>query len=278
MIGLLAVLGGDVSRSLSPRIHDAASRAMGWRLAYLPISAHDARDFEAKVEALQTLGALGANVTIPYKHDANTVCGHRTEVARAIGVVNTLVFRADGVIEGDNTDGPGLLRDLAERGKEQLEVVRILGAGGAARAVAWAAREAGAGRVEVAARRAEQAQLVAEPFGAVATSLETGEPPTLVISTFPSDPRLAQDAIDRWMDRSRTPHVLDLAYHNPGAPPPLVRLARGAGLEASDGLGLLVEQGALSFVRWTGAPLEPVRQAMSEALAAAEEEDHAAEA
>lgn len=266
MIGLLAVLGGDVSRSLSPRIHEAASQALGFRLAYLPISAVDSRDFEEKVDALRVLGALGANVTIPYKQDANTVCGVRSEVAKAIGAVNTLTFRSDGVIEGDNTDGPGVLRDLQERGPERLEVIRILGAGGASRAVAWAARQVGAGRVEVAARRAEQAQSVAEPFGATATSLEGGTPPTLVVSTLPNDPRIAGEAVARWIDPSRKPQVLDLAYMEPDAPPPLVAAARAAGLDAEDGLGLLVEQGALSFVRWTGAPLEPVRAAMAEAL------------
>ncbi|MEL6188496.1 MAG: shikimate dehydrogenase, partial [Myxococcota bacterium] len=144
MIGLLAVLGGDVSRSFSPLIHEAASRALGYRLAYLGVSAHDSRDFEEKVAALQTLGALGANVTIPFKQDANVVCGERSEVARSIGAVNTLVFRGDGVIEGDNTDGPGLVRCLEELGHERLEAVRILGAGGAARAAAWAAAHAAA--------------------------------------------------------------------------------------------------------------------------------------
>jgi shikimate dehydrogenase len=267
MIGLLAVLGHDVSRSLSPRIHMAASRAMGWSLAYLPISAHDSRDFEEKVDALRVLGALGANITRPYKHDANTVCGERSDVARAIGAVNTLVFRSDGTIAGDNTDGPGMLRLLRDRDPAELEVVRILGAGGSARAVAWAAREAGAERVEVAARRAEQAQSVAEPFGAIATSLEAGEPPTLVVSTLPADPRLAGDAIDRWLDVSRRPALIDLAYNEPGAPPHLALAAQAAGLEAHDGLDLLVEQGALSFCRWTGAALEPVRAAMRAELA-----------
>lgn len=266
MIGLLAVLGDDVSRSLSPRIHEAASRAMGYHLAYLPISAHDSRDFEEKVDALRVLGALGANVTRPYKIDANTVCGERSAVAKIIGSVNTLIFRSDGLIEGDNTDGPGLLELLRSYGPERLEVVRILGAGGAARAVAWAAREAGAKTLEVAARRAEDARAVAEPFSAVPTALETGTPPSLVVSTLPNDDHLAVEAVSRWIDASSAPMVLDLAYNEPDAPPPLVRAAREAGLDADDGLALLVEQGALSFSRWTGAPVEPVREAMYAAL------------
>ncbi|MEO1231284.1 MAG: hypothetical protein AAFZ18_20500 [Myxococcota bacterium] len=266
MIGLLAVLGGDVSRSFSPLIHEAASRALGYRLAYLGVSAHDSRDFEEKVAALQTLGALGANVTIPFKQDANVVCGERSEVARSIGAVNTLVFRGDGVIEGDNTDGPGLVRCLEELGHERLEAVRILGAGGAARAAAWAARASGAGRIEVAARRAEQARNLAEPFDAEPVSLDSGIPPTLVISTLPPDDRTAEDVLERWTDLGRRPHVLDLAYNEPGAPPPVVLRARAAGLDSSDGFSLLVEQGALSFCRWTGAAVDPVREAMWAAL------------
>lgn len=266
MIGLLAVLGGDVSRSFSPLIHEAASRALGYRLAYLGVSAHDSRDFEAKVEALQTLGALGANVTIPFKGDANVVCGVRSDVARSIGAVNTLVFRGDGVIEGDNTDGPGLLRVLENLGPERLEVVRVLGAGGAARAAAWAARASGAAHIEIAARRAEQARSVAEPFDADAIALDSGMTPTLVISTLPPDDRTAEDALERWIDLSREPYLLDLAYNEPGAPPPMVLRARAAGLDSSDGFALLVEQGALSFCRWTGAAVDPVREAMWGAL------------
>lgn len=265
-MGLLAVLGGDVSRSLSPVIHEAASRAMGFRFAYLPISAQDAGDFTKKVEALQVLGALGANVTIPYKHQATALCGEKSAVAEEIGVVNTMIFRADGIIEGDNTDGPGLLRDFRERPAAQLKVVRILGAGGAARAVAWAAREAGAGLIEVAARHAERARAVAEPFGANATSLDSGEAPTLVVSALPNDQQLADEAVNRWFSHEHHPAVLDLAYNGPGAPTPFMRAAHGFGLDARDGLGMLVEQGALSFCRWTGASLEPVRLAMSKAL------------
>ena len=266
MIGLLAVLGGDVSRSLSPQIHEAASRAMGFRFAYLAISAQDSKDFAAKVDALKVLGALGANVTIPFKPDAFGLCGECSEVAKTIGAVNTLVFRSDGVVEGDNTDGPGLLRDFQAYQPEQLAVVRILGAGGAARAVAWAAREAGAGQIEVAARRAEMARAVAEPFGATATALDAGSAPTLVVSTLPNDQQIAEEAVLRWFDRQNKPAVLDLAYNEPGAPPPLVRAARAAGFEARDGLGLLVEQGALAFCKWTDAPLDPVRKAMADAL------------
>ena len=87
-----------------------------------------------------------------------------------------------------------------------------------------------------------------------------------MISTLPNDAQLAHDAVERWIDVTREPHILDLAYNEPDAPPPLVRAARAAGLVADDGLRLLVEQGALAFSRWTGAPLEPVRVAMGAAL------------
>lgn len=267
MTWLSAVLGVDVSRSLSPKIHRAAGRAAGSQVDYLAVSAADAEDFRAKVRALATLGAVGANVTIPYKAAAFDLATVRRPAAIAIGAVNTLTFLQNGGVEGDNTDGPGLLRLLGARDASDLEVVRILGAGGAARAAAWAAQAAGAKRMEVAARRRTAAEDLAAQFGGHGVGLEAGASPTLVISTLPGGDRgLADLAIDRWIDQDRHPCVLDLAYAGPHHPTPLVQAARSSGLSAADGLELLVEQGALSFVRWTGADLEPVRTAMRQAL------------
>lgn len=259
---LLAVFGGDVSGSLSPLIHHAAAKACGQDVTYLALSAVDAADFRAKVGALQTLGASGANVTIPFKADALALCGTTAPVAQAIGAVNTLVFREDGTVEGDNTDGPGMLLLLSAQPEGRLAVVRILGAGGAARAVAWAAREAGARTLQIASRRPEAAAW-AEAFGAEAVPMDGGAGPTLVVSCLPTS---AASAAWSAIDVARKPTVIDLAYV-PGQVTPLVSAAANAGLQAEDGLGLLVEQGALAFARWTGAPLSEARAAMAAALA-----------
>lgn len=254
---LLAVLGGDVSRSLSPRIHARAAEATGIAVHYLAVSAVTPLAFAERVAALRTLGARGANVTIPHKRVALALADRLTEEARAIGAVNTLVFEA-GRVEGHNTDGPGLVRCLAGR---DLEVVRVLGAGGAARAAVWAAQAAGAGRVEVAARRPNEASGLG--VRAVALEADAGEPPTTVISTLPES---AAEAGWGGFEPKRRPFVLDLAYAGLDASPALVERARAEGLEAEDGLGLLAEQGALSFARWTQGPLEAARAAMRAAL------------
>ena len=265
MTQLLAVMGRDVSRSLSPKIHRAAATALGFDIAYIPISASTEQLFRAQVAALRTLGALGANVTIPYKHIAFDLCDELTTSAREIGAVNTLIFR-DGKVAGDNTDGPGLVRILQSRPRQQLRVVRILGAGGAARAAAWAAREVGAGRVEVAARRKEQAESFAS-FGTIPVSLTDGTPPTLVISSLPGDQQLAVEAAHNYIPRqeSVTPWVLDLAYAGMRGSL-FLEACRSVGLSGEAGLRLLAEQGALSLSAWIDSPVEPIRAAMASTL------------
>lgn len=257
----LAVFGSDVSRSLSPTIHAAAAEAVGIDVRYDAISASSSEAFLEALDALRAEGGRGANVTIPYKLDALAYATELSEAARAIGAVNTLSFEGERV-HGDNTDGPGFARVLEGR---DLSRVRVLGAGGSARAVVWAALSAGAGRVEVASRRPEQREALTSELGGVPCPFDVGAPPTLVVATLPKGEAVADLAMASF-DAAARPVLVDLAYASPTAPSPLVARARAAGLEAEDGLGLLAEQGALSFVRWTGAALEPVRAAMHAAL------------
>ncbi len=265
---LLAVLGADVSRSLSPLLHGAAARALGLDLAYVPVSCRDPAHFEAAVRALSTLGALGANVTIPYKLDALRLSERLTDTARAIGAVNTLVFSGphDGELLGDNTDGPGLVRLLVALPAGALDRVVVLGAGGSARAAAWAAREAGAGELRVRARRLEEAEAAAAVGEGRGELLEGREPATCVISTLPGAPDLAARAMAEWIEPGARPALVDLAYGTRDAESPLVALARAAGLSATDGRALLVEQAALALERWTGVEAERARLPMLEAL------------
>lgn len=228
----LAVIGRDVSRSLSPRLHRAAARALKMAIDYRAIST---MDFFSAVGGLD-----GANVTIPYKKDAYEYSTILTETAKEIGAVNTLTFDGDR-IEGDNTDGPGLLAILP---LDKLDKVQLLGDGGAAKAASWALDRAGAKEVVISARR----------LG----TLHPVEGATLIVSTLPPDPDLGYA---RFLDLRRRPAIIDAAYSLDGETP-LVAFAKTNGLQAQDGRAMLAEQGARSFCRWTGGDLSLIRAAM----------------
>lgn len=236
----LAVLGRDVSRSLSPRIHAAAIEALGLELEYTAISCPTREDFHQVIDAR---ALRGANVTIPYKAEAYARATIRTPAAIEIGAVNTLTFDGE-TIEGDNTDGPGLEAVLLALPASSLERVQLLGDGGAAKAARWALARAGAKEVIGSARRTG--------------TLGPVEGATLILSTLPSDPELR---FERFVDLARRPFILDAAYAIDGETP-LVALARAHGLDAQDGRAMLAEQGARSLRRWTGGDLSLIRAAM----------------
>lgn len=257
MKALFAVLGRDVSRSLSPEMHEGAAWQVGLRIAYLACSVEDREHFLRAVQALRVLGARGANVTMPFKEAAFALVDRSTPEATALGCVNTIRFD-EGATIGHNTDGLGLVSVLTTLDPSHRQRVQVLGAGGAARAAIWAARELGA-EVHVCARR--HADGLAARFGARAGPLAAVPGAGLVISALPPDAASAERVLSDWVDLEAKPFVLDLAY-DPGGEPELVRAARAFGLPAEDGRRLLAEQGARSLAFWTGAHLDRLRAAM----------------
>ena len=242
-------------------MHNAAFRTLGldWRYVKLPVPP---ALFTETVRALPGSGFRGANVTIPHKLAALELADERTPAAAAIGAANTLTFEVGGAIEAANTDAPGFLAALGEdvRGLRAL----VLGAGGAARAVAWALREAGAAEVSVWNRTPERAKALAEELG-VEHVLRPPISDLLVNATSVGlEPRLSEaETLEQLqLDQLNPPQIVcDLVY---GAEPtPLLAWAARAGSRTVDGLEVLVRQGALSFERWTGveAPLDVMRRA-----------------
>ena len=251
------VLGWPVAHSRSPAIHEAAYAAAGldgWRYQLLPVPPPL---FDETVRALPGAGFVGANVTIPHKETALAAADTATDAARAIGAANSLSF--DGArIEADNTDAPGFLAALGEPPTGRAVV---LGAGGSARAVAWALRSAGA-EVEVWNRTPERAERLAAELGVRAVA--TVEPGGLLVNCTAvgledEDPFAALPLEPGRMGEWDV--VADLVYG--GGETALIRDAREAGARVVEGLEVLVRQGALSFERWTGvpAPLEAMRAA-----------------
>jgi shikimate dehydrogenase len=230
----LGVLGWPVSHSRSPAMHRAALREAGldgWSYQRLPVPPEL---FAETVRALPAAGFLGANVTIPHKEAALALADSATPLARTIGAANTLTFTGDG-IEADNTDAPGLLAAIGEIPASAL----VLGAGGSARAAVHALAGAGCA-VSVLARTPARAA------GLPATIVDRAVEADALVNCTPVG---LDDPAALVLDPAPYPLVVDLVYRAGGTA--LTRAAKG---RVVDGLEVLVQQGALSFTRWTGVP------------------------
>jgi shikimate dehydrogenase len=244
-------------------MHNAALAVLGldWRYQRLPLPPEL---FAETVRALPGAGFRGVNVTIPHKEAALALADRATEPARAIGAANTLTFEPDGTIHADNTDAGGFLSALPRSAYGATALV--LGAGGSARAVIYALRQAGAAEVRVWNRTHVRAQTLAKEFGAIAS--ERVEPADIVVNctsigllnpgdTFKALPLRADELGAGCL-------VVDLVYRLGGTL--LLHAAKAAGAEVVDGLEILVAQGAASLERWTGrtAPDQAMREAVTD--------------
>jgi shikimate dehydrogenase len=252
--GRLGVLGWPVAHSRSPQMHRAAFAQLGlegWSYQRLPAPPELLAEI---VRGLAAAGFVGANVTLPHKHAALALADSASELARAIGAANTLSFLPDGTIAAENTDAPGLLAAIGVdvRGRSAV----VLGAGGTARAAAWALREAGA-TVSVWNRTAERAQKLAAELDVAA--IASPRPAQLLVNatTVGMDGRnnldeaLSTLALDSDVVASYE-QVIDFAYAR--SPTALLTQARRLGVATVDGLDILAAQGGLSFELWTGEP------------------------
>lgn len=250
---LAGVLGWPVSHSRSPRLHGYWLDSLGIDGAYLPLPVHPDR-FAPAVRALADLGFRGANVTIPHKQAAFEVCDVVDTSAQRAGAVNTLVFR-DGRIEGSNTDGFGFLESVREQAmgwQPNAGPAVLLGAGGAARAIAAALLDAGCPRVILVNRTPAKAEALAHDLGGaieVATQAPLAEAALLVNTTSLG----MQGQPPLHLDLSPLPvHavVADIVYVP--LETPLLAAARRRGLRAVDGLGMLLHQARPGFEAWFG--------------------------
>ncbi len=250
MADLYAVIGNPVAHSRSPWIHAQFARACGQDIEYRRIEAPRG-GFAAAVEAFRASGGRGLNVTLPFKGEAFRYCMRPSERARHAEAVNTLSFGEE--VGGETTDGPGLVNDLqhnlgfALAGKRAL----LLGAGGAAQGVVASLLEAGVSALVIANRTAEKARALAArfpPAGASGYSELSGQGFDIVINATSSG--LAGESLPLPPGLLRKEALAyDMVY---GRDTPFLQAAREAGARASDGLGMLVEQAAESFLIWRG--------------------------
>ncbi|MDQ2818020.1 MAG: shikimate dehydrogenase [Candidatus Eremiobacteraeota bacterium] len=242
-----ALIGDPVSHSLSPRMYAAAFRACGLNASYEAIEVPP----DAAAAAIRRLRAedyAGFNVTTPLKQLAAPLCDALTETAKATGAVNTIRSRRAGLC-GHLTDGAGLVRALRDLWGWQAtnRKVLILGSGPAARAAGQALKLEGAVRIDCWSRNQTTASLIG-----TAPSVA----PDLVVSALPPAAQAPSEVLN--LIRPDT-LIFDLNYGARGSPIP-----PGVGGRRSDGIPLLLHQGALAFEWWTGmkAPLRQMQAAL----------------
>ncbi len=256
------LIGDPVAHSRSPAMHNAALAALGIAARYRAVQT-TAAELASRLTELRQPTFLGANVTLPHKQAVIPFLDEIEPAAARIGAVNTIVRLSDGRLLGTNTDAPGLLADLAAaRWTPTDQEVVILGASGAARAAAFALADAGVSSITIVNRSLMRAIDLAAATAA-------NQPALRVRALALSDP-VVDEVVARctllinatalgWRD-DETPlpdppvgtHCLvyDMVYRETT----LLRAAAARGARVRDGRGMLVEQGALAFERWTGHP------------------------
>ena len=259
------VIGDPVAHSLSPTMQNAGFRARLMNAVYLPFLVHDLKDF---VHSIEPLGIRGFSVTIPHKERILAYLDDCDPLAEKIGAVNTVLVRGDGTLYGYNTDYVGVLRALEPRMQLRGSRVLIVGAGGAARAVALALAQAGAS-VCITARRHQRAKLLAqivegqavrriqlpsESFDAIVNATPVGMHSLVKHSPLEGRELNCKLLFDTIYRPRRTK---------------LMQLAEQRGIETVSGLEMFVAQGTAQWEMWTQkrAPVEAMRHAVILALA-----------
>lgn len=258
------VIGDPIVHSLSPVLHNAAFRARKMDAVYLPFHVTDLNDF---LRAVEPLGIAGFSITLPHKEKILRHLDHVDPLAQSVGAVNTVVVKHGGKLFGYNTDCLGILRALEGKLSIRGSRVLILGAGGVARAAAFALARAGAS-VSICSRRPEHAARLARAvhgesvrraalrkmhFDAIINATPVGMFPDENESPLASSEMNCRLAFDT-VYRPRNTKFLQLAVQR--------------GVETVSGLEMFLAQGIAQWELWTGesAPGDAMRRAVLEAL------------
>ncbi len=270
-VPLAGVIGHPVAHSRSPRLHAHWLRALGIRGHYVPMDVAPA-DLDQVVRALPKAGFVGVNITIPHKEKVLEVADLITDRATLIGAANTLIFRKDGRIHADNTDGFGFIENLrrgAPGWNPRAGAVAVLGAGGAARAIVASLLDAGVPEIILTNRTRARAEAIKQDFGTrirVEDWVQAGnviEDADTVVNTT-SLGMAGQPELRVPLDGLRPGMVVTDLVYNP-LQTRLLRVAAEMGCITVDGLGMLIYQAIPGFERWFGERPE-VTEATREAI------------
>jgi shikimate dehydrogenase len=259
---LAGVVGWPVSHSRSPRLHGYWLERHGIDGAYLPFAVRP-ENLASALRAVPMLGLRGVNVTLPHKEAAFAVVDRASEAARRIGAVNTITVDAEGRLEGSNTDGYGFLAHLTASAPDYRPAegpALLLGAGGAARAIAVALLDAGVPELRLANRNPRRAAELAAALGPAVTLVdwEDREEALADVALLVNSTTLGmagQPALD--IDLAALPRgaVVDDIVYVP-LETPLLAAARARGNRVVDGIGMLLHQARPGFAAWFGVEPE----------------------
>jgi len=264
-------MGWPVDHSRSPLLHGYWLDEMGLRGTYEKVAVAPA-DIDQFFSSLVASDYVGGNVTVPHKETAYHLVDERDAIAQALGAVNTLWIHEDKIY-GSNTDGYGFTANLDEYAPQWRDgkTAIVLGAGGAARAVAHAIGEAEYENIYIINRTISKAEELADKFGKKYQGLGWSNAPGLLSSTD-----LLVNTTSLGMD-DKTDFPIDLSNLNPKAivtdivytplETPLLKMAKGSGFTCVDGLGMLLHQAVPGFEKWFGERPEVTSALRSHVLA-----------
>ncbi|UCE18952.1 MAG: shikimate dehydrogenase [Gemmatimonadota bacterium] len=259
---ILGIFGDPVAHTLSPRMHNAAFRALGLNMMYLPfeVARHN---LEGAIGGIRALNLLGVNLTHPHKTGALDLLDEVSNEVKEIGAVNTVVNREE-ILVGYNTDGTGFVKSLKDdygfdpRGKR----IVVMGAGGAGRAICWALNRENPERLTLVNRTFEKAEILARSVGACPLPWND-----LQVESEICEAQLVVNTTSTPMDLnpllvSEKQLIYDIVYNQKETP--FITAVREKGARIGNGMSMLLHQGVLAFELWTGekAPLEIMRRAL----------------
>lgn len=257
-IPLAAVIGSPVAHSKSPQLHNHWLKVNGLPGFYIPMEV-DTEDLETVLRTLPKMGFVGVNITIPHKEKVLEIADLITDRATLIGAANTLIFRQDGKIHADNTDGYGFINNIRQNApnwEPSSGPAAILGAGGAARAVVASLLDAGVPEILISNRTKVRAEALRADFGKRLTVVDWVQAGNMlddavtVVNTT-SLGMIGKPPLRVPLDGLRPGAVVnDLVY----APLKTQFLAEAdeMGCHIVDGLGMLLHQAVPAFERWFG--------------------------
>lgn len=257
-VPLAGVIGQPVAQSRSPRLHGHWLQRYGIAGHYIPMPVRPEHLAEV-LRALPKLGFVGLNVTIPHKEAALTLADSVTDRAALIGAANTLIFRPDGRIYADNTDGYGFIANLRQNQPDwQADAgpAAVIGAGGAARAVVASLLDSGVQELRITNRTRLRSEQLRAEFGARVVVYDWAQAGNMLegAATVVNATSLGMDGKQPLRvpleALSADALVTDLVYTP--LTTPLLAEARERGCRTVDGLGMLLHQAAPGFERWFG--------------------------
>ncbi len=271
-IPLAGVIGCPIAHSKSPLLHRHWLSTYGIAGHYMPMHV-EPEDLKSVVRMMPRMGFVGANVTIPHKQAIMEIADKVTDRAKLMGAANTLIFREDGSIVADNTDGYGFITNLHEGAPDwdpSSGPATVFGAGGASRAVVASLVEAGVPEIRLTNRTRDRAEELASTFGKkikVIDWVQAGniiEDAALVVNTT-SLGMVGQRALRVPLDGLQAGTVVTDLVYTP-LKTDLLLAAEAAGCTVVDGLGMLLHQAVPGFERWFGQRPEVDEAARAAAL------------